>query len=136
LGVFMPSKINLVIADDHDRLRSSLSDFLDSCSGLQVVGTAANGDEAFNLCGQLNPDVVLMDIRMPGMDGITATAAIHEQYPDIQIIALTSGIRAEAEAAVAAGASGYIFKSVSVYEIVDMIRSIYAKNTAADAPPL
>ena len=128
----MPVKINLVLADDHDRLRSSLSEFLNSCGGLQVVGTAANGNEAIDLCGQLNPDVVLMDIRMPGMDGIAATETIHQRYPHIQIIALTSGVRADAEAAVAAGASGYIFKSVSVYEIVDMIREIYAKNAAID----
>lgn len=128
----MPVKINLVLADDHDRLRSSLSDFLNSCSGLQVVGTAANGNEAIDLCARLNPDVVLMDIRMPGMDGIAATETIHQQFPNIQIIALTSGVRAEAEAAVAAGASGYIFKSVSVYEIVDMIRAIYAENAASD----
>jgi DNA-binding NarL/FixJ family response regulator len=130
----MASRINLVLVDDHERLRSSLGDFLNSCSGMQVIGTASNGNEAVELCGQLKPDVVLMDIRMPGMDGIAATGTIHEQYPNIQIIALTSGLRVEAEAAVAAGASGYIFKSVSVYEIVDMIRAIYAKQMASNDP--
>jgi DNA-binding NarL/FixJ family response regulator len=124
----MPSRINLVLVDDHDRLRSTLGEFLNSSSGLHVVGTAANGNEAIELCRQLQPDVVMMDIRMPGMDGIAATETIHKQFPDIQIIALTSGLKSEAEEAVSAGASGYIFKSVSVYEIVDMIRSIYAQK--------
>jgi DNA-binding NarL/FixJ family response regulator len=131
----MASNINLLLVDDHERLRSSLGDFLNSSSGFQVVGMAANGNEAVELCSQVNPDVVLMDIRMPGMDGIAATGIIHQQHPDIQIIALTSGVRAEAEAALAAGASGYIFKSVSVYEIVDMIRSIYSQRTDADDLP-
>jgi DNA-binding NarL/FixJ family response regulator len=128
----MALRINLVLVDDHDRLRSTLGDFLNSSGGLHVVGTAANGSEAVEICGQLNPDVVLMDIRMPGMDGIAATETIHKLYPHIQIIALTSGLKAEAEEAVSAGASGYIFKSVSVYEIVDLIRSIYAQKMASD----
>ena len=69
---------------------------------------------------------------MPGIDGIAATATIRQRYPDIQVIALTSGLRIEAEAALAAGASGYIFKSVSIYELVDEIRAIYARNTPQD----
>lgn len=128
----MTTKIDLILVDDHDRLRTSLADFLNSCSGFRVVGTASNGDQAIELCGQLHPQVVLMDIRMPGIDGIAATSAIRQRYPDIQVIALTSGLRIEAEAALAAGASGYIFKSVSIYELVDEIRAIYARNTPQD----
>ena len=128
----MAVKINLLLVDDHERLRTSLAEFLNSSSGFHVVGTASNGDEAIELCGQLHPHVVLMDIRMPGVDGIAATAAIHQRYPDIQVIALTSGLRIEAEAALEAGASGYIFKSVSIYELVDTIREIYTKNTSTD----
>src|SRR6185503_13357575 len=94
-GNFM--KIRLLLVDDNERLRDSLGGFLTNLGGLEIVGTASTGKEALEQCAKLHPDMVLMDIRMPEMDGIAATRLIHEQYPDIQVVVLTSGFIAEAE---------------------------------------
>jgi CheY-like chemotaxis protein len=129
---FMGGNIKVLLADDNARLRDSLANFLGLWGGMEIVGTAANGQEAVERCSELHPDVVLMDLRMPGGDGITATREIHEQYPDIQVIALTSGFLAEAEEAVAAGAAEYLFKTASVYTIIDTIKEQVAKNSSDD----
>jgi len=121
----MGKSIKVLLADDNARLRDSLANFLGLWGGLEIVGTAANGNEAVERCSELHPDIVLMDLRMPDSDGISATRVIHEQYPDIQVIALTSGFLAEAEEAVAAGATEYIFKTASVYTIIESIRAAY-----------
>jgi len=124
----MGRSIKVLLADDNARLRDSLANFLGLWGGLEIVGTASNGREAVERCAELHPDVVLMDLRMPDGDGITATRTIREQYPDIQVIALTSGFLVEAEEAVAAGASEYIFKTASVYTIIDAIKQHAPKS--------
>jgi DNA-binding NarL/FixJ family response regulator len=126
--VFMSRNIKVLLADDNARLRDSLANFLGLWGGMEIVGTAANGDEAVERCSELHPDVVLMDLRMPGSDGISATRVIHEQYPDIQVIALTSGFLAEA-----AGAAEYLFKTSSVYTIIDTIKQ-HASKSGTDNP--
>ena len=126
----MAQRIKLLIVDDNEQLRHSLAGFFNEYSGINVVGTAVSGSEAVQLCAEVLPDIVLMDLRMPGGNGIMATQAIHEQHPDIQVIALTSGFLVEAEEAIAAGASAYIFKSVSIYEILETIRKTYAEKRA------
>jgi two-component system, NarL family, response regulator LiaR len=120
--------IKILLVDDNDRLRDSLGTFLVSLGGLAVVGTAATGKEALQQCAKVHPDVVLMDLRMPDMNGIEATRRIHQQYPDIQILVLTSGFVTEAEAALEAGAKAYLLKTVSAYTIIDAIRSLYAAS--------
>ncbi|UCC61389.1 MAG: response regulator transcription factor [Dehalococcoidia bacterium] len=116
-----------MIVDDHAVVRSGLSAFLLAFDDLQQVGEAASGEEAVRLCGQAKPDVVLMDMVMPGMDGVGATRAIREQYPNIQIIVLTSfGERERVEAALKAGAIGYLLKDASADELVSAIRSAAA----------
>ncbi len=82
--------IRILIADDHSVVRQGLKMFLGLDAELEVVGEAANGEEALTLVGELTPDVVLMDLLMPEMDGITAIKAIRSQYPDVEVIALTS----------------------------------------------
>src|SRR6476620_863466 len=82
--------IRVLIVDDHAVVRSGLAAFLQVFDDLELVGEAANGQQALRLCEQVQPDVVLMDQVMPGMDGATATRAIRQQYPHIQVIALTS----------------------------------------------
>ena len=124
----MAQVIKLLIVDDNEQLRHSLTGFFNLSGGITVVGTAASGKEAIELCAQICPDIVLMDLRMPNGNGIMATQVIHEQYPDIEVIALTSGFLAEAEEALAAGASAYIFKSVSIYDILETIRKTYAEK--------
>jgi two-component system, NarL family, response regulator LiaR len=103
--------IRIVIADDHSVVRQGLRMFLGLDSELEVVGEAANGAEALRMARQLRPDVVLMDLLMPVMDGIAATAAIRHELPDIEVLALTSVLEdASVVGAVRAGAIGYLLK--------------------------
>jgi two-component system, NarL family, response regulator LiaR len=118
-------KIRVVIADDHAILRLGLAAFLGTCDDLVLVGQAANGQEAVDLCPQVQPDVVLMDITMPVMDGLTATSLIRQQYPQIAVIILTSAFTGEREQeAHQAGARGYLHKSVAGDAIAAAIRTI------------
>ena len=88
-------RIRVMIVDDHQMVREGLKMFLSTYADLEVVGEAADGAEAARLCPQIMPDVVLMDVVMPVMDGATATAHIREACPDIQVIALTSFVEDE-----------------------------------------
>src|SRR5512145_650481 len=82
--------IRVMIVDDHAMLRKGLAVFIMSYDDLKLVGEAANGEEALALCAEIHPDIVLMDLMMPIMDGINATRHIHREYPEIQVIVLTS----------------------------------------------
>jgi len=121
------SLIRVMVVDDHGIVRGGLSTFLMTCEDMELVGEAANGEQALELCSQVEPDVILMDLVMPGMDGATATQLIREQYPDIQVIALTSFKERElVEGALQAGAIGYLLKDVSAEELANAIRAAYA----------
>ena len=124
----MTENIKLVIAEDNEILRSSLATVFEASPGLQVVGTAENGREAVELCDDLHPDVVIMDMLMPEMDGLAATKVITQYYPDVQVIVLTTGFGWLAEDAYAAGASAYLLKTISVYEIVQVIFAAQGKK--------
>lgn len=116
--------IRVMIVDDHDSVRKGLSFCLRVFDNLQCVGAAVNGREAIALCGQIKPDVVLMDILMPEMNGIDATRLIRQTYPHTQVIALTSDKDPESFRAMQqAGAAGYLLKSASIDEIA---RAIFA----------
>jgi NarL family two-component system response regulator LiaR len=120
-------KIKIVIADDHNVVRSGISAFLDVFDDFELVGEASNGREAVQLCDARHPDVVLMDLVMPEMDGAQATQLIHEKCPDIRVIVLTSFKEDNlVENALQAGAIGYLLKNVSADEIADAIRSAVA----------
>jgi len=122
-----PSRIRVMLVDDHAVVRSGLSAFLMAYDDLELVAEARGGEEAVRLCEQANPDVVLMDLVMPGMDGATATALIREKCPQIQVIALTSFKEQElVQGALQAGAIGYLLKDVSADELADAIRSAAA----------
>lgn len=116
--------IRVMIVDDHNVVRSGLATFLKVYDDLEMVGEAKNGLEAVNLCGQKKPDVVLMDLMMPEMDGIAATRAILKEYPNIKIIAMTSfeeeGL---VQGVLAAGAISYLLKNVTSQELVTAIRA-------------
>jgi two-component system, NarL family, response regulator LiaR len=119
-----PNSIRVLIVDDHAVVRSGLAAFLMAFDDLELVGEAANGKDAVHLCGQVRPDVVLMDLMIPGMDGAAATRAIRQQYPRIQVIALTSFREAElVQAVLQAGAIGYLLKNVTADELADAIRA-------------
>jgi NarL family two-component system response regulator LiaR len=118
--------IRVLLVDDHAVVRSGLSAFLLAFDDLELVGEASSGEEAVRLCPQIKPDVVLMDLVMPGMDGAQATHAIREQCPDIQVIALTSFKEKElVEGAMEAGAIGYLLKNLSADELAKAIREAY-----------
>lgn len=118
-----PSPIRVLIVDEHAMVRSGLAAFLQAFDDLELVGEATNGEEALHLCAQIQPDVVLMDLVMPVMDGVAATRAIRERYPDTQVIALTSfGDQERVKAALKAGAISYLLKDVSAEELVAAIR--------------
>jgi NarL family two-component system response regulator LiaR len=119
--------IRVMLVDDHAVVRSGLSAFLLAYDDLELVGEANSGERAISLCQQLNPDVVLMDMVMPNMDGATATGLIRKQCPDIQVIALTSFKEKDlVEGALQAGAIGYLLKDVSADELANAIRSAAA----------
>jgi two-component system, NarL family, response regulator LiaR len=118
-----PAPIRVLLVDDHAVVRSGLGAVLLSYDDMELVGEAGNGEEAIRLCEKLQPDVVLMDLLMPVMDGVTATAAIRKQWPRINIIALTSFKEKEmVEGALKAGAMSYLLKNVSAAELVTAIK--------------
>ncbi len=120
-------RIKVMIVDDHAVVRSGLSTFLLICDDMELVGEASSGEQAVRFCRELKPDVVLMDLMMPGMDGATATREIRKQCPDIQVIALTSFKEQElVQGALQAGAIGYLLKDVSAAELANAIRSANA----------
>ena len=119
--------IRVMIVDDHAVVRTGLSTFLMTTSDMELVGEAANGEQALKLCTQLQPDVVLMDLIMPGMDGATATQQIRTRCPEIQVIALTSFKEEKlVQAALKAGAIGYLLKDVTAEELANAIRAANA----------
>ena len=118
------TKIRVMIVDDHAVVRSGLGAFLSVIPDLELVGEAESGDLAVVRCGLLHPDVILMDLMMPGTDGITATRLIREKYPQTQVIALTSFQEDElVQNAMKAGAIGYLMKNVSSQELAAAIRA-------------
>jgi len=118
------TKIRVMIVDDHAVVRSGLGAFLSVIPDLELVGEAENGDLAVVRCGHLHPDVILMDLMMPGTDGVTATRLIREKYPQTQVIALTSFQEDElVQNAMSAGAIGYLMKNVSAQELSAAIRA-------------
>lgn len=119
----MSEKIKIVIADDHDMLRKGISAFLDTNPDFELVGEATTGKEAVDLCEAFDPDVVLMDLLMPEMDGVTAIRHIKSHYPKMQVIALSSFSERELiESALEAGASSYLLKNVSADKLAESIR--------------
>jgi NarL family two-component system response regulator LiaR len=118
------SAIRVMLVDDHAVVRSGLRAFLMVFDDLELVGEAGSGREAVRLCEQVKPDVVLMDLVMPEMDGATATRMIRECCPEVQVIALTSFKEQElVQGALEAGAIGYLLKDVSAEKLADAIRS-------------
>ena len=121
------NRIRVLIVDDHAVVRSGLAAFLQVFDDLELVGEAANGQQALGLCAQVQPDVVLMDLVMPDMDGASATRAIRQQYPRAQVIALTSFREHElVQAVLQAKAIGYLLKNVTADELAEAIRAAHA----------
>src|SRR5919205_161606 len=116
--------VRIVIADDHEVVRQGLKMFLALDPELDVIGEATNGAEALELAKELEPDVVLMDLLMPVMDGITATGVIRREVPEVEVLALTSVLEdASVTGAVRAGAIGYLLKDTQADELIRAIKA-------------
>jgi two-component system, NarL family, response regulator DegU len=120
----------LLIVDDHDFVRSGIRVMLSGEPDLKIVGEAADGQEALELCRRERPDLVLMDVRMPRMDGLAATQSINRRFPRVSVLILTmhenEGYLLEA---IKAGAAGYVLKDASQNELVTAIREVLEGET-------
>jgi len=118
--------IRVMIVDDHTMVRKGLVAFLKNEPALELVGEACDGREAIEYCEQLHPDVILMDLIMPELGGVAATRTIHQRWPQVQVIALTSFQEKElVQDALQAGAIGYLLKNVSGDELSEAIRQAH-----------
>jgi NarL family two-component system response regulator LiaR len=119
--------IRVMLVDDHTMVRWGLATFLMVFNDFKLVGEAENGRTAVQLCAEVLPDVVLMDMAMPDMDGVTATRLIHQQFPQVRVIALTSFKEGRLiRDALEAGAIGYMLKDASADELAQAIRAAHA----------
>jgi NarL family two-component system response regulator LiaR len=118
--------ISIIIVDDHTIVREGLKTLLELFEDIRVVGEAANGKSAVEIADRLQPDVVLMDLIMPEMDGIQTTREIHERFPEIKVIALTSFLEDDKIIpAIQAGATSFLLKDVTPDALVDAIRAAH-----------
>lgn len=119
--------IRVMLVDDHLMVRRGLATFLKVYEDLLLVGEAESGEEAVAICPDIMPDVILMDMVLPNMDGAAATRVIRKQFPQIQVIALTTFKEGDLiKSALEAGAVGYLLKNVSVEELSQAIRAAYS----------
>lgn len=129
----MTDALRVVLADDHELVRPGLRALVDSAPGMRVVGEASNGREAVARARELGPDVLVMDVSMPGMDGAAATEWIARELPAVRVIALTAhDDRAHLTRLMQAGASGYVLKRAAADELVRAIRTVGGGGTYVD----
>lgn len=125
--------IRVVIVDDHAVVRSGLEQFLATTGDLELVGAAGGGQQAIDLVAIERPDVVIMDLSMPGMDGVEATRRIRSQYPDTRVLVLTSfSDHTRIMSALSAGADGYVLKHSEPEAIASAVRSVHLGETPLD----
>lgn len=130
----MTNQIRVLVVDDHAMVRRGLAAFLKAKPDLLLAGEAAGGGEAITLCEQLQPDVVLMDLMMPGISGTEATRVIRGRWPQVRVIALTSfGDKELVREALAAGALSYLLKNVSAEDLAEAIRAAYSGRSTLAA---
>ncbi|KAF0257032.1 response regulator transcription factor [Clavibacter michiganensis] len=131
-----PAPIRVAVVDDHPVVRGGLAALLASADDIDVVGQAADGEAAVELAIAERPDVVLMDLRMPVLDGVGATARIREEAPDVRVLVLTTyETDASILTAIEAGASGYLLKAAPEEEILAGVRAV-ARGEVALAPAI
>ncbi|RYG12216.1 MAG: response regulator transcription factor [Burkholderiales bacterium] len=125
-----PQPVRVVLADDHDLVRSGIKALLSMIDGVQVIAEARDGRELITLVESLMPDVVMTDISMPGMDGITAIAEIHARFPQVRLLVLSMYDTVDfVKRAVANGACGYLMKDAPPFELEQAVRSVMATGS-------
>ncbi|QIM21261.1 response regulator transcription factor [Phycicoccus sp. HDW14] len=126
--------IRVVLADDQALVRGGLAALLDLEPDLEVVGQAEDGDSVLRLVAETEPDVVLMDVEMPGTDGIEATARVREQHPGVRVLVVTTfGRPGYLRRAMQAGASGFVVKDTPAHALADAVRRVHAGLRVVDA---
>jgi NarL family two-component system response regulator LiaR len=129
-----PTPIRIMIVDDHLMVRDGLRVFLSNYDDLEVVAEAEDGAQAIELCAEARPDVVLMDLLMPTLDGPTATARMRKAHPQVQVIALTSFVEEDLiRRAIQAGAVGYLLKDVNPGKLAEAIRAAHRGQPTIDS---
>ncbi|MDB5749845.1 MAG: putative response regulator, NarL, partial [Ramlibacter sp.] len=122
--------IRVVLADDHDLVRSGIKALLSTVDGVKVIAEARNGNELMALLESVQPDVVMTDISMPGMDGITAISEIHAKHPEVRLLVLSMYDTVDfVKRAVANGACGYLMKDAPPFELEQAIKSVMATGS-------
>jgi len=125
-----PDPIQIMVVDDQSTVRRGLRISLSIFDEFHIIGEAADGAEAVQLCHKISPHVILMDLRMPGMDGLAATAQIKQKFPHIKVIVFSSFIEQPlAQEVLQAGASCYLIKNISIDELADAIRVVNNNNS-------
>jgi DNA-binding NarL/FixJ family response regulator len=125
-----PLAVRVVLADDHDLVRSGIKALLSLVPGVEVIAEARDGRELVNLVESLNPDIAMTDISMPGMDGITAIAEIHDKHPQVRVLVLSMYDTVDfVKRAVSNGACGYLMKDAPPFELEQAVRSVMATGT-------
>ncbi len=125
--------VRVLLVDDHALVRAGLAALLEADGGISVAGEAADGEQAIELARRTMPDVVLMDLSMPGMDGVTATRRLLSERPETQVLVLTSfSDRDRVREALAAGAIGYLLKDSTPQEVLAGVRAAAAKGSPID----
>jgi NarL family two-component system response regulator LiaR len=128
-------KTRIVLADDHPLLRQALKDVLQKESAFEIIGEAADGEEAVKLAGELTPDVVIMDISMPNLDGLQATQQIKASFPNVAVLVLTVHNDDESILEILkAGAAGYLIKSAFGDEVIHAVRAVATGDMVLSAP--
>lgn len=129
----MPApQIRVMVADDHDMFRNGMAILLEAFEDLTLAGSAADGHEVLELCGKIEPDVVLMDLNMPKMNGTVAIQTLRQRQPQVQVVALIGfGDEELVEAAMAAGAVGYVMKDAPIDLVARTIRAA-ARDAGVD----
>ena len=119
--------IKILLVDDHDLVRLGINKLLSDIKGFQIVGEAKSGEEAIEKVGKLKPDIVLMDVKMPGMGGLEATKRVVKQYPKVKVLVVTVyGDEPYPSRVLQAGATGYMTKGAGVEEMIQAINSVFA----------
>lgn len=127
-------KIKVLLADDQAILADGIKSVIESCEDLEVVGIAHDGFEALQLLDETSPDVVLMDIRMPNMNGVIATREIKQKRPEVKVLVLTTFDDSDyILSAINNGASGYLLKDTSASALIDAVKNAYAGDTILPA---
>lgn len=130
----MDAKIKVMVADDQEELAKELKAVLETDAGLEVVALVKDGFEALEVIAVKRPDVVLMDIRMPNMNGVVATQRIKTEYPDVKVVVLTTFDDSDyILSAINNGASGYLLKDISGAGLIDAVKNAYAGDTILPA---